>query len=52
VSELWDEGDEDPSPICPFCGVSALPAETPGQEPICENAACATFGEPIADSFS
>lgn len=49
MSDLWDEGDEDASPICAFCGVSALPAEMPGDEPICENSACSAFGESIVE---
>jgi len=42
-----DYGDDDPSPICVQCGVSALPAEVPGELPTCENVGCAAFGEPI-----
>ena len=44
---MFDELEADPSPICPHCGVSALPAESPGEEPMCENADCAAFGEVI-----
>jgi hypothetical protein len=40
------EGDE-PSPICSACGVIALPAEIPGDDPTCENADCSAFGEGI-----
>lgn len=45
MSSLWDDGADDDSPICPTCGVSALPAESPGGEPTCENADCESFGE-------
>ena len=45
---MWDEIDgEDPSPICPRCGVSGLPPEAPGEPSRCENADCDAFGEPI-----
>jgi len=44
---LWDEHEDDASPICPACGVSALPAEVPGESAECENADCVSFGEPI-----
>ena len=51
MTSLWDDGEDesgdDPSPICPACGVSALPAEVPGEQPDCENASCVQFGEPI-----
>ncbi len=48
MHELWDEIDgEDPSPICPRCGVSALAPEMPGGESVCENGACDGYGEPI-----
>jgi len=44
---LWDDLEDDPSPICATCGVSALPAEEPDAQPICENAACEVFGESV-----
>ena len=48
IESMFDDyGDGDRSPICGFCGVSALAAETPGTDPVCENADCAAFGEPI-----
>ena len=47
VSNLWDERDDDDSPICPTCGVSALPPEVPGEPSSCENADCDAFGEPV-----
>jgi len=39
------------APICPFCGVTALPAEagsTLDPEFVCENPDCEAFGEVIA----
>ena len=48
MSELWDDIDsDDTSPICPECGVSALPPEAMGEPSMCENPNCSTFGEPI-----
>jgi len=48
MSDLWDETDDhDVSPICPACGVSALPPEAPGEPSTCENPNCPAFGEPI-----
>jgi len=48
MSDLWDDDDiddDDISPICPACGVSALPPEAPGEASMCENPNCSTFGE-------
>lgn len=46
AESLFDDyGDDDPSPICGFCGVSALAPEVPGEDPTCENADCSAFGE-------
>ena len=39
------------APICPFCGVTALPSESVSwadPEFVCENPDCEAFGEPIA----
>jgi hypothetical protein len=47
MSDLWDDGDDEASPICAFCGVSALPPEVPGEVSTCENADCTEYGEPI-----
>ncbi|MFK8022616.1 MAG: hypothetical protein AB8G26_01525 [Ilumatobacter sp.] len=48
MSDLWDDiGDDDVSPICPACGVSALPPEAAGEPPMCENPNCSMFGEPM-----
>ncbi len=46
MSDMWDETDDDDvSPICPECGVSALPPEAPGEPSMCENPNCSAFGE-------
>jgi hypothetical protein len=45
----WDEA-EGRAPICPSCGVTALPAEAANVlEPdfVCENAGCDAFGERV-----
>ena len=48
MSDLWDDiDDDDVSPICPECGVSALPPEAIGEPSMCENPNCSAFGEPI-----
>jgi hypothetical protein len=47
MSDLWDETEDDASPICAACGVSALPPEIPGEPSTCENADCPVFGEAI-----
>jgi len=48
MSDLWpDDADDDVSPICGDCGVSALPPEAPGEPSMCENPNCSAFGEPI-----
>jgi hypothetical protein len=49
MSDLWDETDDgDVSPLCPACGVSALPPEAPGEPSMCENPDCPAFGEPMS----
>lgn len=49
MSDLWDETDDDDvSPICVVCGVSALPPEAPGEPSMCENPDCSEFGELMA----
>lgn len=45
MSDLWDETDDDVSPICASCGVSALPPEAAGEPSMCENPDCSAFGE-------
>lgn len=45
-----DDEDIGRAPICPACGVTALPAETANVlNPtfICENPDCDAFGEPV-----
>lgn len=42
--------DEDRAPICPWCGVTALPAELSNVIDtgfVCENPDCDAFGEPV-----
>ena len=49
----WEDADVGRAPICPFCGVTALPAETSNvidSAFICENADCDGFGERVAAS--
>ncbi len=46
----WDDADVDRAPICPFCGVTALPAETANVlEPsfVCENPDCDAYGDQV-----
>lgn len=43
----WDDAEIDRAPICPSCGVTALPAETSNVlDPsfVCENPDCDAFG--------
>ncbi|MEO5678591.1 MAG: hypothetical protein ABIS47_02880 [Acidimicrobiales bacterium] len=42
-----DADDEGRAPICPSCGVTALPSET-GDGFVCENPDCEASGEPVA----
>ncbi len=45
-----DALDEGRAPICPACGVTALPAETANVIDsgfVCENADCEAFGESV-----
>jgi hypothetical protein len=48
----WDENlDEGRAPICPYCGVTALPAELShvlDTDFVCDNADCDAYGERIA----
>jgi hypothetical protein len=44
------ESDDSRAPICPFCGVTALPAELShviDTEFVCENPDCSSYGEII-----
>jgi hypothetical protein len=48
----WDDEDGtdvDRAPICPACGVTALPGEGGGLDPsfVCENPDCDAYGEPV-----
>ena len=46
----WDSADVNRAPLCPFCGVTALPADAAHViEPrfVCENPDCDAFGEEI-----
>lgn len=46
----WDEAEVDRAPICPSCGVTALPAEGASSDDagfVCENPACEAYGEAI-----
>ena len=43
----WDDAEVERSAICPHCGVSTLPPETPHEPPICENVSCDSYGEPV-----
>ncbi len=46
MTDMWDHTDDDDvSPICPTCGVSALPPEAPGEPSMCENPNCTAFGD-------
>ena len=46
----WEDADVDRAPICPSCGVTALPAEASNvidSRFICENPDCDAYGEDI-----
>jgi hypothetical protein len=57
--EVWDDGrvsiwnddvDEGRAPICPYCGVTALPAELShvlDTDFVCDNADCDAYGETV-----
>ena len=50
VLSAMDNIDVDRAPICPFCGVTALPADPANVIDtafVCENADCEAFGQPI-----
>ena len=47
----FDDQDEQRAPICPSCGVTALPADPANvidTEFVCENPDCDAFGERIS----
>ena len=44
----WDDADVGRAPICPYCGVTALPADPASVIDsgfVCENPDCEAFGE-------
>jgi hypothetical protein len=44
----WDDAEVDRAPICPYCGVTALPADPANvidSRFVCENPDCDSFGE-------
>ena len=43
-----EDADVGRAPICPYCGVTALPAERQEGSFVCENPDCDAFGEPVA----
>ena len=46
----WDDAEVERAPICPVCGVTALPAETANvidSAFMCENPDCDAYGEPV-----
>ena len=48
--EPYDGADEGRAPICPSCGVTALPAELANvldSRFVCDNAECDAYGEEI-----
>jgi hypothetical protein len=50
---VTDEGEADVgrAPICPYCGVTALPADTANvidSAFVCDNAECDAFGDVVA----
>lgn len=50
VDGLDGEDDEGRAPICPACGVTALPAEglgVGGSSFVCENPDCDAYGEAV-----
>ena len=45
-----DARDVERPPICPHCGVTALPGESYGDDSyVCENPECPNFGEAVTD---
>jgi hypothetical protein len=43
----WEDAEGDRAPICPFCGVTALPSERADGDFVCENPDCAAYGDVI-----
>ena len=54
VAEGWDDDErEDRAPICPACGVTALPGDTANVLDVrfvCENPDCEAFGEIVPEA--
>jgi len=53
MADGWDDDErEDRAPICPACGVTALPGDTANVIDVrfvCENPDCEAFGEVVPD---
>jgi hypothetical protein len=52
VDGFDDDEREDRAPICPACGVTALPAETSNVLDtafVCDNPDCESFGEVVPE---
>lgn len=52
MNDWGEDADVGRAPICPSCGVTALPAELShviDSGFVCENPDCEAFGEPIGD---
>ena len=46
----WDDADSERAPICPFCGVTALPEELSNvidSAFVCDNAECDAYGDHV-----
>lgn len=43
-----ERDDDGRAPICPYCGVTALPAESGESAFVCENADCDAYGEVVS----
>jgi hypothetical protein len=43
----WAEPEGDRAPICPYCGVTALPSELGTTEFVCENPDCSAYGDVV-----
>jgi len=50
MSRMYDEDgtNVERAPICPYCGVTALPAEAGGDGYVCENPDCDAYGDTVA----
>lgn len=46
-----DEGDDGRAPICPYCGVTALPADLSNVIDttfVCDNEGCEAYGDAVS----